>query len=69
MHPRNFININSTQGNLNITLYDGTGKKVATKALNGGTARFDISNLANGTYIVIAESNGVTVATKRIVKQ
>ena len=65
----NFININSTQSNLNITLYDGTGKKVATKVLNGGTARFDISNLANGTYIVIAESNGVTVATKRIVKQ
>ncbi len=65
----NFININSTQSNLNITLFDGTGKKVATKALNGGTARFDISNLAKGTYIVIAESNGVTVATKQIVKQ
>jgi hypothetical protein len=65
----NFININSTQSNLNVTLFDGTGKKVATKTLNGGTARFDITNLAKGTYIVIAESNGVTVATKRIVKQ
>ncbi|MBC7652190.1 MAG: DUF4331 family protein [Deinococcales bacterium] len=65
----NFININSTQSNLNVTLFDGTGKKVATKALNGGNARFDISNLANGTYIIIAESNGVQVASKRIIKQ
>ena len=65
----NFININSTESNLNVTLYDGSGKKIATKTLNGGTARFDISNLAKGTYIVIAESNGATVATKRIVKQ
>ncbi|MBC7650812.1 MAG: DUF4331 family protein [Deinococcales bacterium] len=65
----NFININSSQSNLNIGLYDANGKKVAAKLLTNGTAQIDISNLSKGTYIVIAESDGITIATKKIVKQ
>jgi hypothetical protein len=64
-----FINISSTQSNINIGIFDGNGKKVATKLLTSGNARIDISSLSSGTYIVIAESNGATVASKKIVKQ
>jgi hypothetical protein len=64
-----FINISSTQSNINIAIFDGNGKKVATKLLTSGNARIDISGLSSGTYIVIAESNGATVASKKIVKQ
>jgi hypothetical protein len=64
-----FINVSSTQGNINLAIFDGNGKKVANKLLTSGNARFDISGLSSGTYIVIAESNGVTVASKKIVKQ
>ncbi|MFC4230809.1 DUF4331 family protein [Parasediminibacterium paludis] len=64
-----FINISSTQNNINISIFDGNGKKVATKLLTSGNARIDISSLSSGTYIIIAESNGATVASKKIVKQ
>lgn len=64
-----FINVSSTQSNINIAIFDGNGKKVANKLLTSGNARLDISGLSSGTYIVIAESNGATVASKKIVKQ
>ncbi len=65
----NFINVYTSQGPLNVTLYDANGKKVAIKNNVYGNVQFDITNLSKGTYIVVAENNGTRVASKTVVKQ
>ncbi|MFT7614193.1 MAG: hypothetical protein ACI9J3_003175 [Parvicellaceae bacterium] len=50
-------------------LYDILGKVVANKSLNGasGTVEFDVSNLDEGTYIIVFNSNGKQVGAKQVV--
>ncbi|MCW3105837.1 MAG: hypothetical protein JWQ09_343, partial [Segetibacter sp.] len=43
--------------------------KLASKVMINGVGEFNISRLPRGTYMVIAESNGVRVETKKIIKQ
>jgi hypothetical protein len=64
-----FIKVFSTQSPLQISLFDQGGKKVMSQILVNGSGQFNISSLAKGVYTVVAESNGVRVESKKIVKQ
>ncbi|MFP5041271.1 DUF4331 family protein [Parasediminibacterium sp. JCM 36343] len=67
----NYINVYGSVGSpLNIHLYNISGKELAVKTLGAnGAATFNVASLAKGIYIVVAESNGVRVQTKNIVKE
>ena len=65
----NFIKVFASQSPLNVYIYDADGKRVASKILTSSTVQFDITNLSKGTYIVVAESNGIRVSSKTVVKQ
>jgi hypothetical protein len=64
-----FINVYSNEAGLNVNVFDESGKRVASKVVTNGSVQFDISRLAKGIYMVVAERNGVRVETTRIVKQ
>lgn len=64
-----FIRVYSTKTRVNIYIVDGAGKRVASQVITDGNAEFNISQFARGTYIVVAESDGVRLETKKIVKQ
>ena len=64
---KDFVNIISNEGKLNIHFYDAAGKRVSTQVLNN-SGRFSIANLAKGVYVVVAEKNGKTLETQRIIK-
>ncbi len=64
-----FIKVNSSIENLQINIFDVTGRKVASQMLNGSSAQINIASLPSGIYTVIAYSNGVKTDTKKIVKQ
>ncbi|HEX8462490.1 MAG TPA: T9SS type A sorting domain-containing protein, partial [Segetibacter sp.] len=57
------------QNPLTVNLFDNNGRRVATQIITSGQGEFNISKLPKGTYFVVAESNGVRVETKKIVKQ
>lgn len=64
----NFIRVYSTQYPLTIHLYDASGRMMSSQVLTDGTGQFNISRLAKGTYIVVAENKGVRIETKKIIK-
>jgi hypothetical protein len=64
-----FIRISSSIANLKVFIYDVNGKLVAAPSLSSGTAQVATSSLAKGLYTVVAESNGVKVAVKKVVVQ
>jgi len=64
-----FIKINSSVENLQINIFDVTGRKVITQMLNSSSAQINIASLPKGVYTVIAYNNGVKVDSKKIVKQ
>lgn len=64
-----FIKVYSSKSNLQISIYDVSGKKVSSKLLTNGMGEFNISQLAKGIYTVIADSDGERVDAKKIVKQ
>lgn len=69
-NPANgYIKVYSSQNNLNVHIFDGAGKKVATQMLTNGYIQFNISHLSKGVYTVVAENDGKKVETTRIVKQ
>lgn len=65
----NFIKVYTTQSPLNVHVYDAGGRKMASQVIVNGVGEFNISHFNRGTYILIAESNGVRLETKKIVKQ
>lgn len=65
----NVIKVYTTQSPLNIHLYDAGGRKMASQVIINGTGEFNISRFNRGSYILVAESNGVRIETKKIVKQ
>jgi hypothetical protein len=65
----NFIRVYSTQSPVSVRIMDESGRRMDSKILTSGSLEFNISRFARGTYIVIAESNGVRIETKKIVKQ
>jgi hypothetical protein len=47
-----------------LTIYDATGRVVYSKQLNAGRSNIDVSDLANGTYRIVADANaGRTIQT------
>lgn len=65
----NFINVYSKQSPLTVLLYDQGGRKMASQVITNGSGRLDISRFGKGSYILVAQSNGVRIETKKIVKQ
>ena len=63
-----FVRINSTKFPLTVHVFDNSGKKMATKLLTSGTGDINMARFAPGTYVIVAESNGVRIETKRIIK-
>lgn len=63
------VRIFTDKTDLTIHLYDGAGKKVKSQIITNGTSEIDLRNLAKGTYLLVAEKNGVKVESKKFVKQ
>jgi hypothetical protein len=69
-NPANgFIKITSSAANVQVVIYDLTGKRVAAMQLNSGVAQMSTSKLSKGLYTVVAQSNGTKLAEKKIVVQ
>jgi hypothetical protein len=64
-----YITINSTVENLQISIYDGTGKKYISRKLSGKSITIPVRSLIGGVYTVTADDNGVPVDSKKILKQ
>ena len=64
-----FIKVYTTQMPLTVHLYDAGGRKMASQIITDGAGQFNISRFNKGSYFLVAESNGVRVETKKIVKQ
>jgi hypothetical protein len=65
----NFIKVYTKQLPLTVHLFDAGGRKMASQVITNGVGEFNISHFNRGSYIVVAESNGVRVETKKIIKQ
>ncbi len=65
----NVISVTATQSNLEIRVYDATGRLVAAKMLNSNRTDINASSFAKGLYTVVAISNGKKVDSKKVVKQ
>ena len=64
-----FIKVYSKKPNVQVTVFDVSGKRMLSQMVTDGMGEFNISRLARGTYTVIADSNGERIDTKKIVKQ
>ncbi len=64
-----FINVNSTMQNLQINVFDATGRRVISQRINGSLGQININALPRGVYTIIAYNNGDKVDTKKVVKQ
>ena len=65
----NYVNISSVIENVQISIYNGEGRKVITQKLNGKSIRIPVASLTKGTYTVTAENKGVQVDSKKIIIQ
>lgn len=65
----NFIKVYTTQMPLSVHLYDAGGRKMTSQVITNGAGEINISRFNRGSYILVAESNGVRIETKKIVKQ
>jgi hypothetical protein len=64
-----FIKVFSSQSPLNISVFDQSGKKVASHMLTDGMLQINISGLAKGSYTIVAGKDGQRLETTRIIKQ
>lgn len=64
----NFIKVYTTQSPLSVHLFDAGGRKMASQIIVNGVGEFNISRFNRGSYILVAERNGVRIETKKIVK-
>ncbi len=64
-----FINISTSQNQLQINIYDAGGRKVLSRTVASGNSQINISSFAKGVYTVVAENNGVKVDSKKVVVQ
>ncbi len=65
----NFINVYSSENTFNIHIYDVSGKKLLSQKIINGSAQVNISSFSKGIYTLVAENKGVTIETKKIIKQ
>jgi hypothetical protein len=64
-----YINISSTIPNIQITIYDATGRRMLVQQLNGTSQQIPVSSFTKGIYTVVAEEKGVRVDSKKIIVQ
>jgi hypothetical protein len=64
-----FITVYSSRNTLNLHLYDVAGKRVLLHKLTDGSAQINISKFAKGIYTLVAEKDGLTLESSKIVKQ
>ncbi|GEO09466.1 DUF4331 family protein [Segetibacter aerophilus] len=65
----NFIKVYTKMTGVTANLFDGSGKKLASQIVTNGMTQFNISHLPKGNYLIISESNGVRIDTRKIIKQ
>ena len=58
---------NTSNDNLNLVIYDLTGREVLNSVINGQSKKISVSSLANGTYILKMFNKGEVVKTNNIV--
>lgn len=63
------IRVYAPQKDLQVYLFDQSGKRLMVKQLNNGFVELNIASLPKGVYTVVAENNGVRVESTKIVKQ
>ena len=63
------VRLNTNDEDINFTLYTSEGRRLETKRNNKNNNYFDISRLAKGSYIVVAEKNGIKLETQKFIKQ
>lgn len=65
-----FVSINNASDNvLSITIYALTGQVILSKKLEANQNRIDISNLANGIYLLQVQGQKTTTASKLIISR
>lgn len=65
----NFIRVYTKQAGITVNLFDGNGKKLASQIVSNRMTEFNIARLPKGTYLIIAEKDGVRIESKKIIKQ
>ncbi|MCF6132078.1 T9SS-dependent choice-of-anchor J family protein [Flavobacterium wongokense] len=65
---KNVLNLSYTKEISNVDVFNLLGQKVSANAINANNAQIDMSNLANGTYMVKVTSDN-QVKTIRVIKQ
>ncbi|MEO6547467.1 MAG: DUF4331 family protein [Ferruginibacter sp.] len=66
---KDYININTGQAGLTVSLFDGTGKLLSRQILPTGNGQFDISKYSKGVFLIVAEKDGKKIKTMQVIKQ
>ena len=64
-----YISITSTIPNIQISIYDATGRKMLVQQMTGSSQQIPVSSFAKGIYTVVAQDKGVMIDSKKIVIQ
>ncbi len=64
-----FIKVYSKEPKVQVTIYDKSGKRMASQLIINGEGEFNISQYSKGSYLLVTESNGKKIETKQIIKQ
>ncbi len=65
----NFINVYTTERNINVSLVDGAGRRLVVMKMESGNGQINIAKLPSGIYTVVAENSKTIIGTWRIMKQ
>ena len=66
---KDYIKIYSSQGDVNVEIFDASGHKMISRKLMIGDNRLDISRFTKGVYTIVADKNGSRLETSKILKQ
>lgn len=65
---RDFVNIHFSHGEGDLSLYDASGRKVASQLVRSQDTSLDVSHLPSGNYILSIEQNFTKFVTMLVVK-
>ncbi|WP_394759292.1 T9SS type A sorting domain-containing protein, partial [Flavobacterium sp.] len=65
---KDVLNLSYTKEISNVSVHNLLGQEVMTKTINATQSKIDMSNLANGTYLVKVTVDGL-VKTLKVVKE
>ena len=64
-----FIKVFTPESGVQISIYDESGKRLVSRIITNGVGQFDVSRFTKGSYLVVADKDGVRLETKTIIKQ